>query len=249
MAEKNCVCIVGGRVSNRENLGRLATEVKDYFQSQEHKFDVYGKDGKSFSPDDCHTIIYTEKDGERLQQVIDICQEHGINLINLATGVMQNVEVPENKNFVFVDAPNADIGILKQLKLIEEESSKWHPDTHIAVISEWHQYDKASTPGTAKQIAKSLEGIVLNGQIYSARSPREAILHGIPAEHLGGFGLHIIEIYEKANILTAIPVKEYKLEVLGRKSYAQGTYKMVQAMKKLKNGFYYATDLVAMKTI
>ena len=29
MAEKNCVCIVGGRVSNRENLGRLATEVKD----------------------------------------------------------------------------------------------------------------------------------------------------------------------------------------------------------------------------
>lgn len=239
------VILAGGRKSTGyKELGYLGKENYFYLISKGVEVLVYADENTSERQDiDC--IIYTEKDGERLQSFVDISQKFGCNLLNLATGVMDNIKIPENLNFVLVDAPNSNIEVLKTISQIKIDSEIWNMNTHIACITEAHQWSKKSLPGTAKVILDILGNIVLHGKIYSVRSPRFAkSVCGIPEKYLGGFGYHMIEIFEKDTIETGIPIEQYELKVLGRKSYAEGAYEIIGAMKKLPNGQVSVTEMV-----
>lgn len=251
------VLLVGGRKStDYKELGKLATAVKKNLTTKGMKvreFDKEKDQKRIANLENVSCIIYTEKDGDRLQDIIDMCNflnKHNlhINLINMATGVINKVKIPKKLKFTIVDAPNADIGILKTIKQIKKDAVQWNSEEHVAFITEAHQWSKESVPGTAKVIQDILKDIV-HPQIASVRSPQISKHFQVPEEFLSGFGLHLVEIYEKKSVLNCEPIMDYRLEVLGRDSYGEGAYKIVEAMKKLENKQYLITDLVDMDII
>ena len=248
------ICILGERNSQKNiGLGRFATEIKNVFESLNIEYFFMGgklleelKEKSELAKnifDEVSAVIYLEKDGKRYAEIMCFCNIYDIPLINLSTGINRRT----SQAITFIDAPNIDIGILRKIKVFKmnTEGFRDNPEKYEAYITEAHQSGKKSVPGTAKVLQEIL-GVICHPQIGSIRSPYMAKLMGVPEYDLSGFGLHLVEIYEKESNENGVRRRVFKEEfyVSGRDSYVKGLVLLLDIIPSLEKRYYHINEIV-----
>jgi 4-hydroxy-tetrahydrodipicolinate reductase len=134
------------------------------------------------------TVVIHAGSGRELEDVISYCHETGSALVELATGS----EISSHDiDFPAVVCPNTNILMLKFMAMLAS-SGRYFKGCKLKII-ESHQAGKTSVPGTAVNIAQSLD--FPSEKIISIRDPREQQeLLKIELEHLARHAYHRIEI-------------------------------------------------------
>lgn len=180
------------------------------------------------------SVVVHAGSGRELDDVIAYCHVTKSALIELATGSKLEIASP---TFPVVLCPNTNILMLKFLNMLAR-GGKLFKGYHIEV-TESHQAEKRSAPGTAITIAQSL-GLSAN-EVVSVRDPEEQLttLH-IPVEHLGRHAMHAILI-EDSVCRIALETRVY-----GASPYADGVAKVVSAItsRRLENRVYPIDEFV-----
>lgn len=133
--------------------------------------------------------------------------------------------------------PNTNILMLKFMNMLAR-SGKLFNGYHVEV-TESHQAEKRSAPGTAIAIAQSL-GLSAN-DVTSVLDPREQLAAlGIPPEHLSRHAMHTILIRDAACRISL------ETRVYGASTYADGVAKIVSAVAshQLESRTYAIDELV-----
>lgn len=172
--------------------------------------------------------------GRELDEVIAYYRETNSALIELATGSKLEIASP---TFPVVLCPNTNILMLKFMNMLAR-SGKLFKGYHIEV-TESHQAEKWSAPGTAIAIGQSL-GLSAN-EVVSVRDPEEQLMAlGIPAEHLSRHAMHAILIEDGACRISL------ETRVYGASPYADGVAKIVSAVAshQLENRVYAIDEFI-----
>ena len=180
------------------------------------------------------TVVVHTGSGRELDDVIDYCHETSSTLIELATGSKLEIASP---TFPVVLCPNTNILMLKFMNMLAR-CGKLFKGYHIEV-TESHQAEKRSAPGTAIAIAQSL-GLSAS-RVVSVRDPQEQqTTLRIPAEHIDRHAVHAILI-EDAICRISIETRVY-----GASPYADGLAKIVSAVasRQLENRVYAIDEFV-----
>lgn len=179
-------------------------------------------------------VVVHAGSGRELDEVIAYCRETRSPLIELATGSKLESASPA---FPVVLCPNTNILMLKFMAMLAR-SGKLFKGYHMEV-TESHQAEKQSAPGTAIAIAQSL-GLAAN-DVVSVRDTKVqlAALH-IPAEHLGRHAVHAILIEDGACRVS------FETRVYGASPYADGVARIVSAVTSypLENRVYAIDEFV-----
>ena len=178
--------------------------------------------------------------GKQYQEMLSFCQNNNTPLFQCATGITYPEELFLNIPFIFVDAPNFSIMIVKFLYMLEELGLLFHE--YDISITESHQTAKTSLPGTAREMAKSLG--VDPRQIKSIRDKEtQRDQSEIPQQHIEQHALHMIDIgSEECKI-------SFKTQIYGLNTYLVGIVKLLQNIDKLSPGKYSLPDLVRKRII
>lgn len=180
------------------------------------------------------SVVIHAGSGRELDDVIAYCNETKAPLVELATGSKLEIASP---TFPVVLCPNTNILILKFMNMLAS-CGKLFKGYHIEV-TESHQAEKRSPPGTAIAIAQSL-GLSAN-DVVSVRDPEEQLTTlCIPAKHLGRHAVHAILI-EDAVCRIALETRVY-----GASPYADGVAKILSAVtsRRLENRMYEIDEFV-----
>jgi len=168
-------------------------------------------------------ILVHAGSGRQLNECIEFCKKTGSVFIELSTGL-----VTENMaaDFTLIICPNTSILLLKTMNMLKLYGHYFSKDK--ISITESHQSAKKSVPGTAYNIAESLN--VSSADIKSIRETDAQLNQvGIPAEYLDKHAYHKI-IIEDGPDQVIIETK-----VLGHHSYVNGVTKIINAV--LENSF------------
>ncbi len=211
--------------------GKLATELLNALTPDSpHSFRRWSRDSKA----DDSTVVVHAGSGRELDDVIAYCRKAGASLIELATGSkLENMST----TFPVVLCPNTNILMLKFMNMLAK-SGKLFAGHHIE-ITESHQAEKRSAPGTAIAIAQTL-GLPAN-QVVSVRDPEvQQTALGIPAEHLSRHAVHLIAIEDSACRISL------ETRVYGASPYADGVAKIVSAIdsRHLENRLYAIGEFI-----
>jgi 4-hydroxy-tetrahydrodipicolinate reductase len=168
------------------------------------------------------SVVVHAGSGRELEDVISYCQETGSTLVELATGSeMENREV----NFPIVVCPNTNILMLKFLAMLA--ASGHHFKNYKVSITESHQAEKSSVPGTAVALAQSLG--LPSEKILSIRDPREQReALQIPPEYLSRHAYHRVEIEDHVGRIVL------ETKVFGPAPYAEGLAQIISAVRSNK---------------
>lgn len=181
------------------------------------------------------SILVHAGSGRELEDAVRFCEKTGSVLIELATGSRLESAQP---SFPIVLCPNTNILMLKVMNMLAS-SGHLFKGYRIA-ITESHQAQKRSTPGTAVSIARFLG--VSTDEVVSIRNPEEQMntLH-IPREELGRHAFHSIRI-EDATCSVSIETL-----VHGAFPYVDGVGKIIVATAShpLENRVYAINEFVA----
>lgn len=163
------------------------------------------------------SIVVHAGSGRELDEAIGYCRETGSILIELATGSKLAGAVP---GFPVVLCPNTNILMLKFMNMLAKCGGLFKG--YRIELTESHQSEKRSAPGTAIAIAESL-GVAADA-IVSVRD-REVQLSAlrIPPEHLGRHAMHSIVIEDGACRISL------ETRMYGASPYADGVAKIVSA--------------------
>ena len=226
--------------------GKLAAIIQTDLQriAQDHHLvikNVINWDHRSTGNTDTSRIVCIHAgSGKQYQEMLSYCQNNHTPLFQCATGITYPEELFSNIPFVFVDAPNFSLMIVKFLYMLEELGSLFHE--YDISITESHQSAKTSLPGTAREIAKSLG--VDPRQIKSIRDKEiQKDQFKIPHQHLEQHALHIIDIGSDDCRIS------FKTEIYGLNTYLVGIVKLMQNIDKLSPGKYSLPDLVRKRII
>lgn len=211
--------------------GKLATEL-----SNELSLDapLVLRRWEDRSTDRGSSVVVHAGSGRELDGVISFCHETGSALIELATGSKLEIASPA---FPVVLCPNTNILMLKFMNMLAN-GGKLFKGCHIQV-TESHQAEKRSAPGTAIAIAHSL-GLSAK-DVVSVRDREEQLATlRIPAEHLGRHAVHSILIDGAACRISL------ETRVYGASPYAGGVAKIVSAIasRRLENRVYAIDEFV-----
>ncbi|WP_226472756.1 dihydrodipicolinate reductase C-terminal domain-containing protein [Dechloromonas denitrificans] len=180
------------------------------------------------------SIVVHAGSGRELDDVRTYCRESGSALIELATG--SKLEMAES-GFPVILCPNTNILMLKFMNMLAR-SGRLFKGCQIE-LTESHQTEKRSAPGTAIAIAQSLG---LSAQdVVSVRDREEQLTAlRIPAEHLGRHAAHSIHIEDGACRISL------ETRVYGASPYADGVAKIVSAIvsHQLENRVYAIDEFV-----
>lgn len=211
--------------------GRLAKELLSTFR-RDATMDVV--EWAEAAKDGAGSIVIHAGSGRELEDVIAFCERTASTLVELSTGsVISDREV----SFPVVLCPNTNILILKFMAMLAGSGHRFK-DYKIRV-TESHQAEKTSTPGTAVSLAHSLG--VRDDEIRSIRDPREQTeALGIPQEYLSRHAYHRIEIEDG---LTSLALET---RVFGKAPYAEGMAKIVAAIRahKLEPRLHHVLEFV-----
>ncbi|PKO30396.1 MAG: dihydrodipicolinate reductase [Betaproteobacteria bacterium HGW-Betaproteobacteria-7] len=211
--------------------GKLATELLNEFSLDASLMVRRWSHGSTTL---CSAVVVHAGSGRELDDVIAYCHETRSVLIELATGSKLEISSP---TFPVVLCPNTNLLMLKFMNMLAK-SGKLFKSYHIEV-TESHQAEKRSAPGTAIAIAQSL-GLSAN-DVVSVRDPEEQLkTYHIPAEHLGRHAVHAIVVEDAACRISL------ETRVYGASPYADGVTKIVSALssRELENRVYSIDELV-----
>lgn len=163
------------------------------------------------------TAVVHAGSGRELPEIVAFCRGRGAVLIELSTGtdvaaLAQGMPV--------VICPNANILMLKFMAMLAR-SGHWFKDCRIAV-TESHQANKTSVPGTAVAMAEALGVDPL--AIVSVRDPAvQTGQLGLAPQDLARHAFHRIEIDDGACAITL------ETRVQGNTPYADGVRRIIGA--------------------
>jgi len=180
------------------------------------------------------SVVVHAGSGRELDGVIAYCHETGSALIELATGSKLEIESP---TFPVILCPNTNILMLKFMNMLARGGGLFK-GYHIEV-TESHQAEKRSAPGTAIAIAQSL-GLSAN-EVVSVRDEEvQRTALGIPAQHIGRHAVHTILIEDTACRISL------ETRVYGASPYADGVAKIVSAViyRQLENRLYPIDEFI-----
>lgn len=180
------------------------------------------------------SVVVHAGSGRELSDVIAYCRATHSVLVELSTGSKLENTSP---GFPVVLCPNTNILMLKFMTMLAR-SGKLFEGYHID-LTESHQAEKSSVPGTALSIAQSLG---LSAQdVVSVRDQEEQLntLH-IPQEHLGLHAVHRIVIEDGA-CCVALETRVY-----GASAYSDGVARIVSAVSShpLEDRLYPISEFV-----
>jgi dihydrodipicolinate reductase len=168
-------------------------------------------------------IIVHAGSGRQLDECIAFCKKTGSIFVELSTGLSTE---EMTSDFTLIICPNTSILLLKTMNMLKLYGHYFSKDK-ISII-ESHQSAKKSVPGTAHNIADSLN--FPPTKITSIRDAEQQLNEvGIPAEYLNKHAYHKI-IIEDGPDQVIIETK-----VLGHDSYVNGVKKIINAV--LENSF------------
>ena len=181
-----------------------------------------------------HSIVVHAGSGRELDDVSTYCRETGSVLLELASGSKFESTAPA---FPVILCPNTNILMLKFMNMLAKSGSLFR-GYHIA-LTESHQAEKRSAPGTAIAMAQSL-GLSAT-DVVSVRDREEQMTTlRIPAEHLGRHAMHAIYI-EDADCRISLETRVY-----GASPYVIGVAKIIAAVasRQLENRVYMIDEFV-----
>lgn len=168
-------------------------------------------------------ILVHAGSGRQLDECIGFCKKTGSIFIELSTGLPTESMAAD---FTLIVCPNTSILLLKTMNMLKLYGHHFSKDK--ISITESHQSAKKSVPGTAYNLAHSLN--FPPADIQSIRSADTQLNEvGIPAAYLDKHAYHKI-IIEDGPDQVIIETK-----VLGHDSYVNGVKKIIAAV--LENSF------------
>lgn len=180
------------------------------------------------------SVVVHAGSGRELNDVIAYCRETNSVLVELATGSSIEVASP---TFTVVLCPNTNILMLKFMNMLAKSGRLF--EGYRIKLTESHQAEKRSTPGTAVAIAKSLSLPAEN--VVSVRNREEQLTTlGIPPEHLARHALHSVQI-DDGTCRVLLETRVY-----GSSPYADGVSKIVSAVatRRLENRAYAIDEFI-----
>lgn len=211
--------------------GKLATELLDKLSLDAplkvcRWSNASTKEGRS--------VVVHAGSGRELDEVIAYCQKTNSSLVELATGSKLELGSPK---FPVVLCPNTNILMLKFMNMLEKSGRLFNG--HRIELTESHQAEKQSAPGTAIAIAQTL-GLSAK-DVISVRDPEVQLLAlRIPTEHLSRHAVHTILI-EDGSCRISLETRVY-----GSSPYADGVAKIVSAVisRQLESRVYAIDEFV-----
>ncbi|WP_027190570.1 dihydrodipicolinate reductase C-terminal domain-containing protein [Fundidesulfovibrio putealis] len=179
-------------------------------------------------------VVVHAGSGRELESIVSYCGRTGSPLIELATGS----SIADHKtDFPVVVCPNTNILMLKFMAMLAASGHQFKDYT--VRVTESHQADKTSVPGTAVNMAASLG--LPGDRIRSIRDPhvqQESLK--IPQEYLSRHAYHRIEIEDPVTSLS------FETKVFGNAPYAEGVAKIISAVRSnaLENTRYSVMDFI-----
>lgn len=179
-------------------------------------------------------VVVHAGSGRELGAATAYCAGTQSPLIELATG--SALESAQH-NFPVVVCPNTNILMLKFMGMLAKSGHLFH--NYDIQLTESHQANKSSVPGTAVNMARSLG--LPDSAIHSVRqasAQRDALQ--IPQEHLARHAFHRILIQDGDCSL------QFETRVYGDSAYADGVARIVAAVRAhaLENRSYSVMELV-----
>ena len=182
------------------------------------------------------SVVVHTGSGRELDDVVSYCERTRSILLELSTGstlLKREVACP------VVICPNTNILMLKFMVLLAQGGH--HFKNYKIQITESHQADKSSVPGTAVNLAESLG--VSPEKIKSLRdvSVQRDVL-GIPEEYLSRHAYHRLVIEDG---LSSVALET---KVFGSTPYADGVGQIIQAVSEndLEPRRYNVLELIEM---
>ncbi len=180
------------------------------------------------------SVVIHAGSGRELSAVADYCAASQSPLIELSTG--SDVEsVP--RPFPVIVCPNTNILMLKVMSMLEKCGHLFR--AHGIQLTESHQANKSSVPGTAVNMARSLG--LNDSDVRSIRDEDvQRVELQIPETHLGRHAYHQILISDGACSL------QLETRVYGESAYADGVSRIVAAVQAhaLENRTYSVMEFV-----
>ena len=164
-------------------------------------------------------IVVHAGSGRELNAVVAYCQATRSTLVELATGSEAETA---SQGFPVVVCPNTNILMLKFMHMLEQSGHLF--SGYPITLTESHQQQKTSVPGTAVAMAQALG--LDSTAVRSVRDPQVQVdALKIPTEHLARHAYHQIVIED--------PVCSITLEtrVYGTSPYADGVARIITAIR------------------
>lgn len=180
------------------------------------------------------SVIVHAGSGRELKDIHSFCRETRAPLIELATGSKVDMLT---STYPIVLCPNTNILMLKFLSMLEKSGHLFR-GCNIK-LTESHQAQKTSVPGTAVSMAYAMD--LAASDVVSVRDPstQTATLQ-IPIEHLDRHAYHQIVIEDTVCNITM------ETRIYGASPYADGVAKIIAAVRNnaLENRVYKINEFV-----
>jgi len=165
-------------------------------------------------------IVVHAGSGREIAAVMDYCSARHAPLLELATGSALESITPA---FPLILCPNTNILMLKFMSMLEKSAALFRNER--ITLTESHQAQKTSAPGTALRMAQALG--LPEGALHSVRdAARQRSEFHIPAEHLARHAFHQIVIEDSSCSL------KFETRVYGDSPYADGVAKILAAVSR-----------------
>lgn len=195
---------------------------------------------KKYTPEcisDSKTVFVHIGSGRQYKESLLQAQRSGACYIQAATQKNIPLEPPVDPAITYIHAPNLDITIIKLFYLLNKAGTLFNNE--CITITESHQKEKTSQPGTAHKFCEYLH--IPTKSIVSIRDPE--LQKKIPVTNLQQHAYHKIQIGpDNANVTITTKIE-------GSKSYLQGLARIIACLPRISHGCYEVDDLISLQLL
>lgn len=186
------------------------------------------------NPEDTVAIVVHAGSGRELNEAISYCRQTNSSLIELST----DVDYQQDYLIPVVLCPNTNILMLKFMNMLGKNGQNF--SQYQINITESHQANKTSLPGTAVALANSLN--IPSNRIESVRDiQKQQSEFGIPEQNLARHAYHRIEISDNDACSIMLETR-----VLGDSPYVGGVKDIIMAVggRSLEKRVYHVMEFI-----
>jgi 4-hydroxy-tetrahydrodipicolinate reductase len=214
--------------------GKLAQSILDHLREFDPQGDIIERI-EFFTPSivlDGQTVLIHVGSGRQFNQTVQLAAKHRCYYIQGATEKDIPMDAPGDLRFVYVNAPNLSMDLIRFLYLMKLANPLFK--NYKKRIIESHQSSKKSEAGTAKKICELLE--IHGNEIISIRDARDQRTMGI--ENLDLHAYHQIIMGEGHSQI------KFETKVEGHIPYVSGLLEIISVLDQLTAGYHDILDLV-----